>query len=61
MKCDVCGKTPATVHLTQVVENKSIRKVDLCEDCAKAHGVNDPTELALVGLLQKMGKELNLE
>jgi len=32
--CDVCGKNPATVHLTEIIEGKII-EVHLCEDCAK--------------------------
>ena len=40
LKCNNCDK-PATVHLTQIVNNKII-KVDLCEACAQAKGVTDP-------------------
>jgi protein-arginine kinase activator protein McsA len=38
----ICKEKPATVHLTQIVGDK-MQKLDLCEDCAKAKGVNDPT------------------
>jgi protein arginine kinase activator len=51
LKCDLCGK-PATVHLTQIVDNK-IHKVDLCEECAKAKGVTDPSGFSLADLLLK--------
>jgi len=51
LKCDLCGK-PATVHLTQIVNNK-IHKVDLCEECAKAKGVTDPSGFSLADLLLK--------
>ena len=34
LKCDLCSK-PATVHLTQIVNNQ-VHKVDLCEACAQA-------------------------
>ena len=51
LKCDVCEK-PATVHLTQIVNNK-VHKVDLCEDCAQAKGVTDPTGFSLADLLLK--------
>jgi protein arginine kinase activator len=37
LKCDLCAK-PATVHLTQIVNNK-VHKVDLCEACAQAERV----------------------
>jgi len=51
LKCDLCGK-PATVHLTQIVENK-VHKVDLCEECAQAKGVTDPSGFSLADLLVK--------
>jgi protein arginine kinase activator len=51
LKCDLCGK-PATVHLTQIVNNK-VHKVDLCEACAQAKGVTDPSGFSLADLLLK--------
>jgi protein arginine kinase activator len=51
IKCDLCSK-PATVHLTQIVNNK-IHKVDLCEACAQAKGVTDPSGFSLADLLLK--------
>jgi protein arginine kinase activator len=51
LKCDLCTK-PATVHLTQIVNNK-IHKVDLCESCAQAKGVTDPSGFSLSDLLLK--------
>ena len=51
LKCDLCTK-PATVHLTQIVNNK-VHKVDLCEDCAQAKGVTDPSGFSLADLLLK--------
>lgn len=51
LKCQVCSK-PATVHLTQIVNNK-IHKVDLCEECAQAKGVTDPSGFSLADLLVK--------
>lgn len=56
MKCEMCRKHEATVHLTLVVEKESLRKVDLCESCANTHGVNDPTGFSLATLLQQLGK-----
>lgn len=49
LKCSHCNK-PATVHLTQIVNNKII-KVDLCETCAQAKGVTDPTGFSLADFL----------
>lgn len=51
LKCDLCSK-PATVHLTQIVHNK-VHKVDLCEECAQAKGVTDPSGFSLGDLLLK--------
>ena len=51
LKCDLCSK-PATVHLTQIVHNK-VHKVDLCEECAQAKGVTDPSGFSLADLLLK--------
>lgn len=51
LKCDLCPKS-ATVHLTQIVNNK-VHKVDLCEECAQAKGVTDPGGFSLADLLLK--------
>jgi hypothetical protein len=40
------------VHLTQIVNNK-VHKVDLCEECAQAKGVTDPSGFSLADLLLK--------
>ncbi|MEI6655506.1 MAG: UvrB/UvrC motif-containing protein [Verrucomicrobiota bacterium] len=49
MKCDFCD-TKATVFLTQLVDGQ-MKKVSLCEDCAKERGVTDPTGFSLADLL----------
>lgn len=51
MLCDVCKKNEASVHLTQIIDSK-MQTVDLCEECSKAKGVDDPTGFSLVGLLK---------
>lgn len=51
MLCDVCKKKDASVHLTQIIDSK-MQTVDLCEECSKAKGVDDPTGFSLVGLLK---------
>ncbi len=51
LKCSNCNKE-ATVHLTQIVNNK-IHKVDLCEECAQKKGVTDPHGFSLADLLAK--------
>ena len=54
MQCCVCKEKPATVHLTQIVGEK-MQKLDLCEDCAKAKGINDPTSFAMADLMLGLG------
>ncbi len=49
MKCDFCEKK-ATVFLTQLVEGQ-MKKVCLCDSCAKERGVTDPTGFSLADLL----------
>jgi len=51
LNCSYCNK-PATVHLTQIVNNKII-KVDLCESCAQSKGVTDSEGYSLTDLLSK--------
>jgi protein arginine kinase activator len=46
MQCSVCKEKPATVFLTHV-ENDKIHKVNLCEDCAKTKGVDNPATYTL--------------
>jgi len=50
MICDVCGKTDATVHLTEIIDNK-ITKLHLCEDCARKKGAEMEEHFGLSDLL----------
>lgn len=54
MMCMICKQREARVHLTQIDQGK-IKKVDLCEQCAKEKGVDDPTGYALADLLLGLG------
>ena len=54
MLCMLCQKKEARVHLTDVRDGK-IKKVDLCEDCAKAKNIEDPAGFALADLLLGLG------
>jgi protein arginine kinase activator len=55
MECDFCHEK-ATVFLTQLVEGK-VKKVKLCEKCAKEKGVTDPTGFALADMLLGEGAD----
>ena len=59
MLCCVCKQKEAKVHLTQIADDK-VQKVDLCEDCAKAKGVHDPTGFSLADLLLGLGSAQEL-
>ncbi len=37
--CDICHKNPATIHFTQVI-NGVVKKINLCEECARKQGIN---------------------
>ncbi len=58
MLCNVCKQNEAKVHLTKIVGDK-MQKVDLCEDCSKEKGVDDPTSYSLADAL--LGQALSPE
>ncbi len=60
MLCSICKEREATVHLTQIAGDK-MQKVDLCEECAKTKGVNDPTGFSLADLLLGLGASQEIE
>jgi protein arginine kinase activator len=60
MMCCICKEKEATVHLTQITGDK-LQKVDLCEECAKTKGVNDPTGFSLAVLLLGLGAAQEIE
>jgi protein arginine kinase activator len=60
MLCCICKEREATVHLTQIAGDK-MQKVDLCEECAKTKGVNDPTGFSLADLLLGLGASHEIE
>jgi protein arginine kinase activator len=60
MTCQLCKQREATVHLTQIIENQ-MKKVDICEQCAKDKQLNDPTSFSLADLLLGLGAAKELE
>jgi len=60
MLCCICQEREATVHLTQIAGEK-MQKVDLCEECAKEKGVNDPAAFSLADLLLGLGASQEVE
>lgn len=53
MMCALCKDKEATVHLCQVEGDKT-ESLDLCEDCAKTKGLNDPKSISLEALLESL-------
>ena len=60
MLCCICKEKEAKVHLTQIAGDK-MQKVDLCDECAKAKGVNDPSGFQLADLLLGLGASQEME
>jgi protein arginine kinase activator len=60
MLCCICKEREATVHLTQIAGDK-MQKVDLCEECAKHKGVNDPAGFSLADLLLGLGASQEID
>jgi protein arginine kinase activator len=60
MLCSICKEKEATVHLTNISGDK-MQKVDLCEECAKSKGMNDPTAFSLADQLFGLGAALEIE
>jgi protein arginine kinase activator len=60
MLCCICKEKQATVHFTQIVGDK-VQKVDLCEDCARDKGVNDPSAFPMADLLLGLGSAQEID
>ncbi len=60
MLCCICKERNATVHYTKIDGDK-IQKVDLCEECSKTKGVNDPVGFELADLLLGLGASKEIE
>ncbi len=50
MLCDTCHKKEATVHLTEIINDK-VTKLNLCEECARAKGAEMEEHFGLSDLL----------
>ena len=58
--CQPDCENEATVHLTEIVDGQ-MKKIDLCEECAKEQGVTDPKGFALADLLLGLGAASEME
>lgn len=50
MLCDICGKNPATVHLTEIIDNQ-MTELHLCEECAHEKSQQMEQQFGLSDLL----------
>lgn len=50
MLCDICNKNPATVHLTEIVDDQ-MNELHLCEDCARQKSAQMEQNFGLSDLL----------
>src|SRR5208282_34667 len=50
MTCDICGKKKATVHLTEIVDDK-MSEMHLCEECARQKSSQMEQQFGLADLL----------
>ncbi len=55
MICDVCNKNPATVHLTEIVDDQ-MTELHLCEDCARQKSESMESQFGLSDLLAGMAE-----
>lgn len=50
MLCDVCGKNPATVHLTEIIDEQ-MTELHLCEECARKKSEQMESKFGLSDLM----------
>jgi len=53
MLCDICGKNPATVHLTEIIDDQ-MNELHLCEECARTKSSAMEQQFGLSDLLAGM-------
>jgi protein arginine kinase activator len=53
VNCQVCGASPATVHLTDIVQGKK-KETHLCHSCAEGQQLLQQKELNLPAILQSL-------
>lgn len=49
MKCQSCQVREATVHTTEILDNKESKKIDMCEECYAVHKPGGASDL--IGLV----------
>jgi protein arginine kinase activator len=59
--CAICKEKPATVFFTNVSAENKLVNLNLCDDCAKAKGLNDPATFAIADLMLGLGASQELD
>lgn len=60
MVCIVCKQKEAKVHYTELAQGQ-VKKIDLCEACAKEKGLSDPASFNLADILLGLGASQEME
>jgi protein arginine kinase activator len=60
MLCTVCKQKEAKVHYSKL-EGEKMLKVDLCEECAKQKGFDNPLAYAMADMLMGLGAAQDIE
>jgi protein arginine kinase activator len=60
MKCERCKKAEATIHLTQML-NGEVKKLNLCQNCAKETGINLNAPISITDILMGLGIQSSTE
>jgi len=55
MLCDICNKNPATVHLTEIIDDQ-MNELHLCEECARQKSAQMEQQFGLSDLLAGMAE-----
>jgi protein arginine kinase activator len=55
MLCDICAKNPATVHLTEIIDDQ-MNELHLCEECARQKSAQMEQQFGLSDLLAGMAE-----
>jgi protein arginine kinase activator len=61
MQCNLCNKNPATVHLTEIIDDQ-MSELHLCDDCARKKSMQMEQQFGLsdlLGGLVEYGKQIS--
>jgi len=58
MLCDVCKEKPATVHYTEIINNK-LHKMDLCEECAQQRNLGIGSQFSVADILKGLTESVS--